>query len=117
MARDFKPSGTLVGACGRYCGSCYSLVHGKCPGCGCNAKATWCGIRNCCLDEEIDNCACCKKFSNPQDCPRFNNIILTITDICLNQDRVACIRRIKEIGRDAFAREMHEKQKRCLPRR
>ena len=115
MVKEFKAHGYLVAACGLYCGCCDKFLHGKCPGCGGNSKATWCGVRNCCLDEEIDNCACCKKVTDPLQCARFNNFFSRIAAWFLNSNRAACIARIKQIGREAFAAEMHEQKKRTLP--
>lgn len=116
MPKEFGPDPHLVAACGLYCGACPSYLHGKCPGCAGNAKATWCGVRNCSLDEEIDTCAQCKKYDDPKKCDRFHNFISRIIGFFLNSNRAACIARIKEIGREAYAKEMAEKKQQTLPR-
>jgi hypothetical protein len=99
----------LVAACGLYCGACGKYKKGKCPGCAGNEKATWCGIRTCCKQKGIANCAQCQEFTNPNDCKKFNNFFSKIFALLFGSDRKACICRIREIGIEKYAQEMSEK--------
>jgi hypothetical protein len=100
----------LVAYCGLYCGVCKKYRQGKCPGCAKNNKATWCQIRNCCIDNIYSSCADCKKVSSTTGCKKFNNFVGKIFSVIFNSNRPACVKRIKEIGYDAYAKEMAEKR-------
>lgn len=99
----------LVAFCGLYCGACKAYRIGKCPGCAKNEKAKWCGIRKCCMANNYKSCAECQKFADVMRCKDFNNFISKIFGFIFRSNRKACIARIKEIGLDAFAKEMAEK--------
>jgi hypothetical protein len=100
----------LVAYCGLYCGGCKRFLAEKCPGCRKNEKAKWCGVRTCCMDQDLGNCAECRTFADPMECKKFNNFMSKIFGLLFGSDRKACIKRIKEIGLDAFAGEMAEKK-------
>jgi len=100
----------LVAKCGLYCGACGSYLRGKCPGCAENVKATWCGIRSCCLENKYSSCADCKTYQEVRDCNKFHNFISRIIGFFLRSDRRACILRIREKGCEEYAREMAEKK-------
>ena len=107
-----KGSAGLVACCGLYCGVCRSLKSGDSANCSCatnESAAKWCGIRNCCKENGYKTCAECTKYADPVECPTFHTLIGRIIGYCFGSDRAACIRRIKEIGLDAFADEMAEK--------
>jgi len=106
----------LVAFCGLYCGACGSFLKGKCPGCRENAKATWCTVRTCCMENGWSTCAGCTKMAL-KDCKKFNNFISKFIGLVFNSDRAACIENIKEKGVEAFAQEMTASRKQSLPRK
>jgi len=95
----------LVAMCGLYCGACRSYLTGKCPGCKENEKASWCKIRKCCQDKDIESCAGCVDVEI-RNCKNFTNIISKTFSILFNSDREKCIKRIQEIGYIEYASEM-----------
>ena len=104
----------LVAFCGLYCGECKAYKKGKCPGCQKNEKATWCGIRTCCLGKKIRSCADCQDFANARDCKKFNNFFSKLFAFVFRSDRQACINMIKEKGYDAYAEEMTKRGKQSI---
>ncbi|OGF25952.1 hypothetical protein A2303_01325 [Candidatus Falkowbacteria bacterium RIFOXYB2_FULL_47_14] len=107
---EVKNDPSLVAFCGLYCGACKKYLTEKCPGCVKNEKASWCQVRVCCLEHGYKSCAECKEFDNVFDCAKFNNFFSKLFGFIFRSDRGACIARIKEIGLEAFAREMAEKK-------
>lgn len=105
-----------IAFCGLYCGSCRSYLLGKCPGCSGNSKATWCKIRQCCLENKYLSCADCKMIEL-SECKKFNTFISKVIGVVLNSDRTACINRIKEKGYEAFASEMADSKRQTMARR
>ena len=97
---------SLVAFCGLYCGACGSYLKGRCQGCAKNVKASWCKIRQCCIDSKYASCADCGQVKNSVDCKKANNAISKIFGLIFRSDRNACIARIKEIGADNYAVEM-----------
>lgn len=102
----YQPGVAYVAACGLYCGACRKFTNGKCTGCACNEKAQWCKIRTCCKEHGYTSCADCTLMPL-ETCKKFNNFIGKVFSILFKSDRTACIARIKEIGYDAYAYEMH----------
>ncbi len=102
-----KTSNSLVAYCGLYCGACNKYQKKKCPGCRENEKATWCKIRVCCQEKQIQTCAECDM--NVKDCKIYSNFMSKIFAILFKSDRNACIQRIKEIGIEEYAEEMNQK--------
>ena len=72
-----------------------------------NEKASWCKIRSCCIENGYKSCADCKKMPL-EECKKFNNFIGKVFGFIFKSDRNANIRRIKEIGYDAFAEELQK---------
>lgn len=107
----------LVAFCGLYCGECGSHKRGRCPGCADNTKASWCAVRTCCLSEKRDSCAACPHHPDPKSCGKFHNWISRIFGFIFRSDRAACIRRIRQVGRATFAKEMAETGQQTLKRR
>lgn len=97
-----------VAYCGLYCGACRSLKKGKCPGCEGNEKASWCEIRKCCRQNGYATCADCTLIPLG-DCKKYNNFIARVIGFLTRTDRSKCIDCIKEMGVEAFAREMDAK--------
>jgi hypothetical protein len=93
----------LVARCGLYCGACGAYRRGRCPGCHDNHKATWCGVRKCCEENQCASCADCKTFTDPADCKKFNNFIAKLFGWIFRSDRRACILQIRKIGRQGHA--------------
>ena len=115
--KDVVVDEALVACCGLYCGACPSHHKGRCPGCRGNVKATWCKVRTCVTAKGTASCAECTEFPDAKSCAKFNNVISRVIGFFLNSDRGACIARIREVGRPAFAAEMAAKRKHHLPRR
>ncbi|HLP71330.1 MAG TPA: DUF3795 domain-containing protein [Bacteroidales bacterium] len=114
--KEIKVDNDLIAYCGLYCSSCGSYLKGKCPGCRENMKASWCRIRECCIENNYKSCADCDK-DELADCKKYNNFFSKVIGLILNSDRSACIRRIKEIGYDAFAMEMAENRWQTIKRK
>lgn len=106
----------LVAFCGLYCGACRSYLSGKCPGCKENVKATWCKVRNCCLENNLQSCADCKTIEL-MECRKYNNFISKAFGFLFNSDRSACIAKIREIGYDDFSIEMANSKKQTIKRK
>lgn len=106
----------LVAYCGLYCGACRSYLSGKCPGCRENVKATWCKIRQCGIENNLQSCADCKSVEL-MDCKKYNNLFSKVIGFVLKSDRPACIYRIRETGYDAFAAEMASTHRQTIKRK
>ena len=106
----------LVAFCGLYCGACRSYLNGKCPGCRENVKATWCKVRECCMENSLQSCADCTTI-DLHECRLHNNFISRIFGMIFNSDRAACVERIKELGYDDFALEMAAAKRQTISRR
>ena len=107
MNKEVKIDNELIAYCGLYCGSCSKFMNDKCPGCRKNEKAAWCKIRTCCSDNNYNTCADCQ--INTHDCKKFNNFFSKLFGYIFKSDRDACIRRIKYVGEENYAKEMAEK--------
>jgi hypothetical protein len=101
---------SLVAYCGLYCGACGKYLKGKCPGCARNEKAGWCKVRTCCSKNAHASCADCATMADPADCKKLNNAASKLFAIIFRSDRPACIRAIREQGREAYARDMAGKK-------
>ena len=117
MRKQIIADEKLIAYCGLYCGACRSYLKEKCSGCKDNVKATWCKVRQCCMENGYSSCADCK-IIELKDCKKHNNFISKIFGFIFNSNRAACIRRIKEIGSCEFAKEManckcHTIKKKC----
>ena len=106
----------LVAFCGLYCGACRAYLREKCPGCHENAKAGWCKLRACCMDQGFLSCAECKEVSSPNECKKFNNMISKIFAVVFRSNRAACIDQIKAVGLEEHARKMAATGHQSLPR-
>ena len=96
----------LVAYCGLYCGACGAWRRGRCPGCHENAKAAWCKVHTCCIDNHLSSCAQCCEHDDVNQCRWYNNLIARIFGFIFRSNRRACVARIKEIGIEPFAAEM-----------
>lgn len=96
----------LVARCGLYCGACKSFLAGKCKGCRENSKATWCKVRVCCGEKQINSCAECAEFADPMACKKFNNFMSRLFGLVFSSDRAACIDQIKQRGLAGHAKIM-----------
>jgi hypothetical protein len=108
--REIVADTSLVAYCGLYCGACGSYLKGKCPGCATNAKASWCKVRTCCIGNKYGSCADCVQVADIMSCKKFNSPVAKLFALFFRSDRPACVRAIKEKGRDAYARDMAEKK-------
>jgi len=107
----------LVAYCGLYCGACGKYLRGDCTGCGHNEDASWCKVRRCCHEAEIESCAGCKTCDDVRACPKFNNWISRTIGFFLRSDRAACIAAIKELGYEGFAEKMAKEKRQSIRRR
>lgn len=123
---DFKEEGSMkaiteniqmVAKCGLYCGACPKYLKSKCKGCDENTSATWCKIRKCCFEKDIQSCADCDQFSNVMDCKKYDNFMTRIFGFIFNSNRAACILLIKSKGYDAFVKDMVQKGKMTVKRK
>ncbi|WP_321333791.1 DUF3795 domain-containing protein [uncultured Bacteroides sp.] len=105
----------LIARCGLYCGACHKYLAKKCPGCQKNEKASWCKIRACNAEKGYHSCADCPM--DVKECKTFSNFIGKVFALLFGSDRNACIRRIREIGKEAFAAEMAEKRQQTIKNR
>ncbi len=105
-----------VAFCGLYCAECGKLQDGKCPGCRENEKASWCKVRECCLENDYGSCADCREFPDAMDCANFNNFFSKVFGTVFRSDRGACIRMIKEKGYDEFADHMEKNRLKSIRR-
>ncbi|MEG1555465.1 MAG: DUF3795 domain-containing protein [Bacteroidales bacterium] len=96
-----------VAFCGLCCSECGSFKKGKCAGCHANEKASWCEIRKCCQENSYLTCADCRIIPL-KECKKYHNFFAKLIGWVSRTDRSKCIDRIKEIGSEAFAKEMHE---------
>lgn len=107
---------SLVAYCGLYCGACGSYRKGKCPGCAQNEKAKWCKVRTCCIESKYASCADCAQMADIMACRKFNNPVARLFALFFRSDRPACIRAIREQGREAYARDMAGKKTMTIKR-
>ena len=63
----------LIAKCGLYCGACKSFLNSKCQGCEKNDKASWCKVRQCCLQNKYKSCAECT-ITNYKECSKLNRV-------------------------------------------
>lgn len=105
----------LIARCGLYCGACRKYLQEKCPGCGLNEKASWCGIRKCTQEKGISTCAECGMEVG--DCKTYSNFMAKLFAFLFKSDRPACIRFIKEHGEQAFADEMTKRKCQTIKRK
>lgn len=104
----------LIAYCGLYCGACRKFLMGKCQGCRKNEKATWCKTRKCNMEKGYHCCADCG--INVAECSKFDNFFSKLFGLIFRSDRKACIYRIKEIGKEEYAKEMGEKKEMTIKR-
>ena len=110
-----KPENEKIAACGLYCGACRKFQSGKCPGCLKNEKASWCKIRQCCIDKGFSTCAECSM--DVKECRTYSNFIGKVFSVLFNSDRPACISYIRQNGMEAFAEEMTRRGCQTMKRR
>ena len=105
-----------IAYCGLYCEACGKYQKGKCPGCAGNEKATWCGIRKCCMTNDFKSCAECKTYTDLHDSKDFHNPISREIGFIFRSDRFGCIDYIKKNGYDNFAKHMAEQGRMSMKR-
>jgi hypothetical protein len=106
----------LIALCGLYCAACPRYLQEKCPGCRENRKASWCGVRSCCLERGYRSCADCAEFPDVRECKTFNNFMSRIFGFIFRSDRAACIAAVREKGYNAFARDMAARRAQSIRR-
>lgn len=116
MMKEIGADVNLVAYCGLYCGACRAFLRERCPGCHENSRASWCGVRSCCIEREFASCADCKEFADVKDCANFNNFMAKIFGFLFRSDRAACIRQIAEIGPVRHAENMAENRRQTIKR-
>lgn len=113
---EIQVNAALVARCGLYCAACPSFQKQKCQGCAQNTQATWCKVRACCADKQIQTCADCQEFDDPRACQKFNNVISRVVGWFYDSDRAACIAQVKELGLEGHARAMAELGRQTISR-
>ena len=114
--KEVVADSALVAHCGLYCGACGRYLKGKCPGCHDNAKASWCKIRTCCQQHGYATCADCEEHGNPTECAMFHNFFSRMMGVVFRSNRPACITLIRDVGVEAFAKQMAANRRQSLPR-
>jgi hypothetical protein len=117
MNKEIIKETRLIAACGLYCGACGKFLTGKCPGCKEYVKASWCKIRSCCSEKEINNCSQCDSFPDPNKCKMYNNFIARIFGFVAGTDRSRCIEIIKQKGPDGFVTFMADNKFQSIPKK
>lgn len=95
-----------IAYCGLYCEACGRYEKGKCPGCAANEKATWCGIRKCCITNSYKSCADCATYTDPHQCRDFHNPVSRVIGFIFRSDRRKCIEFIRQKGYESYAKQM-----------
>ncbi len=116
MKNKIENNVALIAFCGLYCAACNSFIKEKCPGCSKNAKATWCAVRTCCLENNYKSCTDCKKFDNQMECKKYNNFMSKVFGFLFRSNRKACLDIIKEKGYDGFADYMSQNKLQSIKR-
>ena len=116
MTNEIAIDTNLIAKCGLYCGACKAYLKGKCPGCASKTNANWCGVRKCCIENSYQSCADCKKMEL-EDCKDLNNFMAKIFAFIFKSDRHACLKLIREIGYDQFAKNMAENKLQTIRRK
>jgi len=114
--KEIVADANLIAFCGLYCGACRRYLLDKCPGCRENEKASWCGVRSCCLENNWNSCADCETVSNVSDCKKYNNFMARLFGFIFRSNRAACIALIKEKGYEDYARYMTENKLQSIKR-
>jgi hypothetical protein len=114
--REIVSDAELVAHCGLYCGACRAYLKERCPGCHENRKATWCGVRTCCMEHDYASCADCAEFADPKDCKKFNNVIAKLFGLLFRSNRPACIAQIRTLGLQGHADNMAENRRQTIKR-
>ncbi|NQU66257.1 MAG: DUF3795 domain-containing protein [SAR324 cluster bacterium] len=105
-----------VAFCGLYCGACKKYLNEKCAGCQENEKATWCGVRSCCLENGYQSCADCKSYADPNGCKMYDNFMARLFGFIFRSNRQACINTIKKEGYEKYAEFMTQNQQMTIKR-
>ena len=114
MMKAIQTDKQTIAACGLYCGACRKYRTDKCPGCHKNEKASWCKVRQCCMEQGFRTCAECNK--DVRTCHHYNNFISKVFAFIFRSDRPACIRYIREHGEQAYAEEMTRRGQQTMKR-
>lgn len=115
-AREIIADPDFVAYCGLYCGACRSFLSSKCPGCAENKKASWCKIRQCCIENNLKSCADCRIIEHTR-CSKYNTFISRIFGYIFNSDRGACIDLIREIGYEEYSLQMALNKRQTIRRK
>lgn len=101
-----KADSENIAYCGLYCEACGKYSRGKCSGCMKNEKASWCGVRKCCIENGYKSCADCRTYTDPKECKDFHNPISRVIGFVFRSDRRGCIEYIRSNGYKAYAEHM-----------
>jgi hypothetical protein len=103
----------LVAYCGLYCAACKSYLKGECSGCRVNVKLDWCRVRMCCQRKEILSCAECNG-ADFGSCWEYHGIVTKLFELVSNYRRETCIKRIRALGYEDYAKEMAARKRQTL---
>jgi len=111
-----KANSNNIAYCGLYCEACGKFINSKCPGCAGNEKASWCGVRKCCIEHGYKSCADCTAYADPKECREFHNPVSRVIGFVLRSDRRSCIEYIRKNGYDAYAEHMASEKRMTMKR-
>lgn len=97
----------LVTMCGLYCGACPRFLKNKCK--GCREKdhfPSYCDIKPCAIEHNIDTCAQCPEYSDVRLCKTFNPFLIKVGEFITGTSRARGIDMIRTSGKTAFAQYM-----------
>lgn len=103
--KGFTRTDLYLSLCGLNCGLCPMLLGGHCGGCG-NGNQS-CKIARCSLEqlERVEYCYQCGKFP----CEKYEGID-EYDSFITHQNRMANLKRAKDIGPAAYRREQEERR-------
>ena len=103
--KGFTRTDLYLSLCGLNCGLCPMLLGGHCGGCG-NGNQS-CKIARCSLEqlERVEYCCQCGKFP----CEKYEGID-EYDSFITHQNRMANLKRAKDIGPAAYRREQEERR-------
>lgn len=116
METTLKTPNAEIAYCGLFCSNCSKYKKQKCPGCSKNEKATWCKIRLCCIEKEIETCAGCAEFSHVKECPKYNNVFARLIELVSRTDRSLCVEMLRSEGTAFYVDAMNASGKMSMPK-
>lgn len=108
------PDDTAISYCGFLCTECNKSKKGICKGCRQPETKSWCRVKNCCIENDIKNCASCKNFSDVADCRLLNSLSNRMLKYLRNSDKVANIKLLQSLDLNSYAFILSKIRKRSI---